>query len=75
VCSSDLKETVQTLSEKEKELNQLRTRYNQCADRNARLYSIGEELIDRYQKKGVMGSLLEKEPFTQIRKAELENLV
>lgn len=70
-----LKQTTQTLNEKEKELAQLRAKYNQCAEHNARLYSIGEELIDRYQRKSVMGSLLEREPFTQIKKVELENLV
>lgn len=70
-----LKQTTQTLSEREKELGRLQAKYNQCAEHNARLYFIGEELIDRYRKKGVMGSILEKEPFTQIKKVELENLV
>jgi hypothetical protein len=33
------------------------------------------QLLERYEKKGCMSSLLEQEPFTQIKRVELENLV
>lgn len=69
------RQTLKTLSEREGELKDLHGKYNRCAENNARLYGIGEELIDKYKKKGVMGTLLEKEPFTQIKKVELEALV
>ena len=72
------KQTFQTLQEREKELKQLtvdsQRKYDQCADHNARLYVIAQELIRKYESKGVVGSLLEKEPITQIKKVELEKL-
>ena len=72
-------QTFQSLQEREKELKQLttdsRTRYDQCAAHNARLYTIAEEVIHQYEKKGVVKSLLTSEPFTQIKKVELEKLV
>ncbi|MGD0231891.1 MAG: hypothetical protein ABSC19_16310 [Syntrophorhabdales bacterium] len=66
--------TFQTLQEREKELKALNRKYDQCAEHNARLYVIGDELIKRYQNKGVVTTLLEKEPVTQIKRVELEKL-
>jgi chromosome segregation ATPase len=72
-------QTSQSLQEREKELKQLtvdsRTQYDRCAAHNARLYTIAEEVIHQYEKKGVVKSLLTSEPFTQIKKVELEKLV
>jgi chromosome segregation ATPase len=68
------KQTAVTLQDKERELAQLDGKYNQCAENNVRLYTIGDELIEKYKKKSLMGTLIEKEPFTQIKKVELENL-
>ena len=52
------KQTFQTLQEREKELKQLtvdsRRKYDQCAEHNARLYTIAEELIRKYESKGVV---------------------
>lgn len=73
------RQTFQTLQEREKELKQLTVdshrQYDQCASHNARLYAIAEELISRYENKGVVKTLLSKEPFIQIEKVELEKLV
>lgn len=72
-------QTFSTLQEREKELKQLtadsRKRYDQCADHNARLYEIADDLLRRYEGKGVVKTLLTKEPFTQIKKVEMEKLV
>jgi hypothetical protein len=68
------RQTALTVLERELELKQLNGKYNQCAENNARLYVIGDELIEKYKKKSVMGTLIEKEPFTQIKKVELENV-
>jgi len=46
-----------------------------CATRNARLYEIGGEILERYENKGVFSSLLAAEPFTGLKRVELENLV
>jgi chromosome segregation ATPase len=72
-------QTFQTLQEREKELRQTsadsRKQYEQCAEHNARLYTIADELVRQYEGKGVMKTLLTKEPFTQIKKVEMEKLV
>lgn len=42
---------------------------------NARLAVIAEELTEKYKNKGVTTSILQAEPFTQIEKVEMENLL
>jgi chromosome segregation ATPase len=69
------KETFQTLQEREKDLKALNRKYDEAAGHNARLCTICDELIRKYESKGVMKTLLTKEPFTQIKKVELEKFV
>jgi chromosome segregation ATPase len=57
---SQLKKTTQNLSS--------------CEASNASLCIIGEELVKAYKNKGVKDAILEKEPLTQIKKVELEQL-
>lgn len=57
---SELKRTYQSLDKSE--------------GNNARLCVIARELLDRFENKSVIGSLMEKEPFTQIKRVELEKL-
>jgi hypothetical protein len=45
-----------------------------CSSNNADLALIAEELVKRYKNKGFGAVLLEKEPLTQVRKVELEQL-
>lgn len=47
---------------------------NQCVEKNQRLYTLNIELLDRYKKKGVWTALLQKEPFTQLQRVEIENI-
>jgi chromosome segregation ATPase len=42
-------------------------------DKNKNLYQFGRELIARFEKQGV-GGILQAEPFTQIKRVELENI-
>jgi predicted nucleic acid-binding Zn-ribbon protein len=46
----------------------------QCVSNNAELCIIAEELVERYRKKGLGAALMEREPLTQVRKVELEQL-
>lgn len=48
---------------------------DRCKSNNARLAEISEDLVEKYKDKGVMGALLQKEPLTQVKKVELEQLV
>lgn len=45
-----------------------------CKENNAALCIIGEELVKAYKNKGITTAILEKEPLTQIKKVELEQL-
>jgi hypothetical protein len=45
-----------------------------CSSNNAELALIAEELVKKYKNKGLGSVLLEKEPLTQVRKVELEQL-
>ena len=54
------------------EIRSIESRMESCMNKNARLCIIADELINRYEDKGIMSSLLQKEPLTQIKKVELE---
>ncbi len=46
-----------------------------CSAHNAELALIAQELVKKYKDKGIGSALLEKEPLTQVRKVELEQLI
>lgn len=45
-----------------------------CAEKNATLYKYSLDLLQRYQDKGFLDVLLNKEAVTQLRRVEMENL-
>ncbi|MHC1743846.1 MAG: hypothetical protein AB9873_12550 [Syntrophobacteraceae bacterium] len=45
-----------------------------CESNNARLAILGTELAEKYEKKGLVTSIFQNEPFTQVKKVEIENL-
>jgi chromosome segregation ATPase len=57
------------------QLGQTTQRAEDCEGKNVKLVGIGNELLDLYQAKGPLTGLLEREPLTQIKRVELENLV
>jgi chromosome segregation ATPase len=57
------------------ELGECRARVDTLIGHNRRLFDIGNELLDRFEKKGVWASLREAEPFTGLKRVELENIV
>lgn len=46
-----------------------------CAANNTKLHGYGVELLDKYQKKGCGAVLLQADPFTQLKRVEIENLM
>jgi chromosome segregation ATPase len=46
-----------------------------CIDRNLALYKLNQEVLARLEHQSVWGSLARAEPFTRIKRVELENLV
>jgi chromosome segregation ATPase len=46
-----------------------------CESNNAKLCVIANELAEKYEDKGVVGSVFQKEPFLQFKKVEIEKFV
>lgn len=46
-----------------------------CIDRNLALYRINDEVLDRFEDQGFWSSLARSEPFTRLKRVEIENLV
>ena len=76
------RETAQNLKTVETERNELRSQldarnreYATCVDRNVGLYEINRETLDRLDKHGFWSKVGNAEPFTQISRARLENLI
>jgi chaperonin cofactor prefoldin len=59
----------------QQQLAQSKTAFDQCADRNYSLYQVDSEVLDRYAHQGPFSYLERAEPFTRIKRAEIDNLV
>jgi hypothetical protein len=46
-----------------------------CMDRNQGLYRLNQEVLNRMDQQGVWSKIAKAEPFTQIKRVQLENLV
>lgn len=57
------------------DLAQCRARADTLVGHNLRLFEIGNDLLDRFERKGVWSALRAAEPFTGLKRVELENIV
>ena len=76
------RETIDNLKKTELERNDLKTTLaaregalGTCVASNDKLLATGNEILDRYESKGCFASVREKEPFTQVKRVQLQNLV
>jgi chromosome segregation ATPase len=76
------RETIENLKKTELERNELKTTLaaresvlGTCVANNDKLFATGNEILDRYEAKGCFASAREKEPFTQVKRVQLQNLV
>ncbi len=76
------RETAGTLRTVEQEKDELAAKldtkqrsYTECAQHNVELAQIATEALDRYEKKGFWQSAGEAEPFTQLSRTRVENLI
>jgi chromosome segregation ATPase len=46
-----------------------------CAERNDKMHALGRELLVKYEQKGCFDSALQFEPFTGLKRVQVENLV
>lgn len=71
----DLKRMVAEKKALESKVRKEHHKFNRCETGNAKLCLIANELIKKYQKKGIVGALMQKEPFTQLKKVEIEKFM
>ena len=76
-----LQQTTQNLRNLESDKNQLQETVvdqgkliESCEDKNARMVQINHELLVRYERKGFLDAILQREPFTQLKRVEIENI-
>lgn len=79
---TSLRKTAQTLTQTEsakKQIeNQLAGRQQDlktCQTHNGQLYVIGREMLQKYREKSCQDALAQAEPFTGLKKVEVENLL
>lgn len=65
----------QLQTEKEQEQKRLSGEIRVCENKNAELYRINMALMDKYQSKGMLSVLLQAEPFTQLERVKIQNLM
>jgi chromosome segregation ATPase len=59
----------------QQQLAQSKDAFDQCAERNYALYQVNNEVLDRYAHEGTFGHLARAEPFTRIKRTQIDNLV
>jgi chromosome segregation ATPase len=64
---ADRAEKKQLLTQRERELQI-------AQERNAKLHALAMEMIDKFNDQGFWSSMARREPFTQLKRVELENL-
>lgn len=76
------RETAQTLKDVETERSAFKqslasrdAELNQCVERNVALYKLNGEVIARLENHGVWSRVASAEPFTRIKRTQLENLI
>ena len=62
-------------SQLQQQLAQSKTAFDQCAERNYSLYQVDNEVLDRYAREGAFSHMASAEPFTRIKRTQIDNLV
>lgn len=58
-----------------KELSERNAAFDKCAENNLQLFEISKEVLDRYEHVGLFAKAAASEPFAQITRTRIENLV
>jgi len=46
-----------------------------CYENNKKLFDVNSELLGQYKSKGAWDAVVQREPFTQLKRVEIENLI
>lgn len=71
----DLKKMTAEKNSIQAELKKTEQNLTRCETNNKKLTGIADDLLKAYRNKGVGTALLEKEPLTQVKKVEMEQLL
>jgi chromosome segregation ATPase len=70
-----LAQTESAKKQTETQLAGTRQDLKQCQTHNGRLYGLGREMMQKYRDKSCQDALAQAEPFTGLKKVEVENLL
>jgi chromosome segregation ATPase len=59
----------------QQQLAQSKEAFDRCAERNYQLYQVDNAVLERYEHQGVFSRLAQAEPFTRIKRTQIENFV
>jgi chaperonin cofactor prefoldin len=59
----------------QQQLTQSKDAFDKCAERNYALYEVNNEVLDRYAHEGAFGHMARAEPFTRIKRTQIDNYV
>jgi len=59
----------------QQQLTQSKAAFDKCAQANYQLYQVNNEVLDRYAHQGAFSYFARAEPFTRIKRTEIDNLV
>jgi hypothetical protein len=59
----------------QQQLEKSKAEFDTCAERNYSLYEVDNEVLDRYAHQGAFSYLERSEPFTRIKRTQIDNLV
>ncbi len=62
-------------SQLQQQLAQSKSDFDQCADRNYQLYQADLDVLAHYEHQGMFSYMERAEPFTRIKRVQIENLV
>jgi chromosome segregation ATPase len=72
--ATNLRDVETQRSALQQQLTQTQSGLDLCAQRNYQLYQINVEILDRYQHQGLFSYLQRAEPFTQLKRTQIDNL-
>ncbi|QWF72264.1 hypothetical protein KEF85_07410 [Methylomonas paludis] len=77
-----IRQLTQTKNELSSELTNLKNtqqatqqQLTSCTEHNIKLYQSGKELLEQYETKGTLSSMLQSEPALQFHSVEMENII
>jgi chromosome segregation ATPase len=73
--ATNLRDTEAGRAKLAKDLAERNSAFDKCAEDNLQLYEINGQLLDRYEHVGLFTKVGAAEPFTQITRTRMENLV